>query len=192
MASSENEPTFSAVSNEMKGANNSKVESLNNVVISDIEDDSLTSSLNDGVDLNISNNNNDNITNKNTKLSCAFTIDHFESGKEPDHNAQAAKYKVMLARFQNRHRRGLSKLENATTITDNSEQSQSYGRDDLYELTMMRGRPPRIKQSDIKKSISNDVTCNENSDRTKPVMLNIDNILKFLFFIIFIILGPCM
>ncbi|KAL9903201.1 uncharacterized protein ACN2A1_004165 isoform 1-T8 [Glossina fuscipes fuscipes] len=47
-----------------------------------------------------------------TKQSCAFTIDNFND-KECDTAAQAAKYKSMMERFQNRHRRGasLSKLD---------------------------------------------------------------------------------
>ncbi|XP_059217297.1 uncharacterized protein LOC106089216 isoform X2 [Stomoxys calcitrans] len=47
------------------------------------------------------------------KQSLAFTIDNFND-KECDAAAQAAKYKSMMERFQNRHRRGasMSKLEN--------------------------------------------------------------------------------
>ncbi|XP_033239108.1 uncharacterized protein [Drosophila pseudoobscura] len=55
-----------------------------------------------------------------TKQALAFTIDHFEAS-ENDAAAQAARYKTMMERFQNRHKRGasMSKLEteNATTTT---------------------------------------------------------------------------
>ncbi|XP_020804571.1 uncharacterized protein LOC110181222 isoform X1 [Drosophila serrata] len=68
-------------------------------------------------------------SNATTKASLAFTIDHFDDATENDAAAQAARYKNMMERFQNRHKRGasMSKLETerdnnntATTTTSNS------------------------------------------------------------------------
>ncbi|KAH8296769.1 hypothetical protein KR054_011017 [Drosophila jambulina] len=65
-------------------------------------------------------------SNATTKAALAFTIDHFDDAN--DAAAQAARYKNMMERFQNRHKRGasMSKLEtdkdnnNTTTTTSNS------------------------------------------------------------------------
>lgn len=185
--------TTSALSTETKGVNNLQAESVNKVIISDIENESLNSSSNDGVALNLLNKDSSN-KNKNTKLSCAFTIDHFEGGKKPDYNAQAAKYKIMLARFQNRHRRSLPRLENTDTMAATNEHLQSYDRKkcidgdkkkptELYQLTMVQSRPPCIKKLPaIKKSNSNNVTCDTNLNEMKPVMLKINYAFIFLLF----------
>ncbi|XP_075161809.1 uncharacterized protein LOC142234526 isoform X2 [Haematobia irritans] len=64
-------------------------------------------------DESISSSNGGNTMTTSAKQSLAFTIDNFND-KECDATVQAAKYKSMMERFQNRHRRGasMSKLEN--------------------------------------------------------------------------------
>ncbi|KAH8270517.1 hypothetical protein KR018_011047 [Drosophila ironensis] len=74
-----------------------------------------------------------NTTTTATKSSLAFTIDHFDAS-ENDAAAQAARYKNMMERFQNRHKRGasMSKLETdkdnntTTTTTTNTSNSGRY------------------------------------------------------------------
>ncbi|XP_017059735.1 uncharacterized protein LOC108100387 isoform X2 [Drosophila ficusphila] len=87
-------------------------------------------------------------SNATTKASLAFTIDHFDAS-ENDSAAQAARYKNMMERFQNRHKRGasMSKLEtekdnNTTTTSNSGRQSQrssldagSSMADDISSLT---------------------------------------------------------
>ncbi|XP_070136585.1 AF4/FMR2 family member lilli isoform X1 [Drosophila bipectinata] len=69
-----------------------------------------------------------NTTTTATKQALAFTIDHFDAS-ENDAAAQAARYKNMMERFQNRHKRGasMSKLEtdkdNTTTTTNTTSNS---------------------------------------------------------------------
>ncbi|KMY98961.1 uncharacterized protein LOC6737644 isoform X2 [Drosophila simulans] len=82
-----------------------------------------------------------------TKAALAFTIDHFDAS-ENDSAAQAARYKNMMERFQNRHKRGasMSKLEtekdNTTATSNSGRQSQrssldagSSMADDVSSLT---------------------------------------------------------
>ncbi|XP_017861928.1 PREDICTED: mucin-19 isoform X1 [Drosophila arizonae] len=61
-----------------------------------------------------------------TKQSLAFTIDHFDAS-ENDSAAQAARYKNMMERFQNRHRRGasMSKLESEASSANSANGRQS-------------------------------------------------------------------
>ncbi|KAH8240062.1 hypothetical protein KR032_010799 [Drosophila birchii] len=77
-------------------------------------------------------------SNATTKASLAFTIDHFDDATENDAAAQAARYKNMMERFQNRHKRGasMSKLEtekdnNNTTTTTTSNSGRHSQRSSL-------------------------------------------------------------
>ncbi|KAH8379523.1 hypothetical protein KR009_005424 [Drosophila setifemur] len=65
-----------------------------------------------------------NTTSTATKSGLAFTIDHFDAS-ENDAAAQAARYKNMMERFQNRHKRGasMSKLETENTSATNTSNS---------------------------------------------------------------------
>ncbi|XP_017021283.1 serine-rich adhesin for platelets isoform X2 [Drosophila kikkawai] len=91
-------------------------------------------------------------SNATTKAALAFTIDHFDDASENDAAAQAARYKNMMERFQNRHKRGasMSKLEtekdnnntNTTTTSNSGRHSQrssldagSSMADDISSLT---------------------------------------------------------
>ncbi|XP_032309518.1 uncharacterized protein LOC6507879 isoform X1 [Drosophila ananassae] len=67
-----------------------------------------------------------NTTTTATKQALAFTIDHFDAS-ENDAAAQAARYKNMMERFQNRHKRGasMSKLETDNTTTTTNTTSNS-------------------------------------------------------------------
>ncbi|KAM7357763.1 uncharacterized protein ACRADG_002984 isoform 2-T12 [Cochliomyia hominivorax] len=88
------------------------------------------------------------------KQSCAFTIDNFND-KECDAAAQAAKYKSMMERFQNRHRRGasMSKLENE------NESSTSTKAQTPTRLTSSQSSTPLTSRSSARNSLSN----NENN-----------------------------
>uniref|UniRef100_T1PF37 Uncharacterized protein n=1 Tax=Musca domestica TaxID=7370 RepID=T1PF37_MUSDO len=85
------------------------------------------------------------------RQSLAFTIDNFND-KECDAAAQAAKYKSMMERFQNRHRRGasMSKLEN-----DESGKAQTPTR-----LTSSQSSTPL---TNTRSSARSSVTSEENN-----------------------------
>uniref|UniRef100_A0A1A9WTC0 Uncharacterized protein n=1 Tax=Glossina brevipalpis TaxID=37001 RepID=A0A1A9WTC0_9MUSC len=100
-------------------------ETLNAPVIDDIssEKEVAAHASNDDESASISSNGITTLMSS-TKQSCAFTIDNFND-KECDTAAQAAKYKSMMERFQNRHRRGasLSKLDSDDASTRSQQNS---------------------------------------------------------------------
>ncbi|XP_041447499.1 uncharacterized protein LOC111072664 isoform X2 [Drosophila obscura] len=85
-----------------------------------------------------------------TKQALAFTIDHFEAS-ENDAAAQAARYKNMMERFQNRHKRGasMSKLEteNATTTTGTNSGGRQSQRSSLDAGSSMADDTPTSEQA---------------------------------------------
>ncbi|SPP77049.1 mediator of RNA polymerase II transcription subunit 12 [Drosophila guanche] len=86
-----------------------------------------------------------------TKQALAFTIDHFEAS-ENDAAAQAARYKNMMERFQNRHKRGasMSKLETenvATTTTGTNSGGRQSQRSSLDAGSSMADDTPSSEQA---------------------------------------------
>ncbi|XP_068148454.1 LOW QUALITY PROTEIN: streptococcal hemagglutinin [Drosophila tropicalis] len=92
-----------------------------------------------------------NSTSTATKQSLAFTIDHFDTSAN-DAAAQAARYKNMMERFQNRHKRGasMSKLESDGPVTPNGGADELATRTPSSELMP----PPQVKMRVRERSAS--------------------------------------
>ncbi|XP_037811934.1 uncharacterized protein LOC119603814 isoform X1 [Lucilia sericata] len=123
-------------------------------------------------DESTSSNGNTTMTNS-MKQSCAFTIDNFND-KECDAAAQAAKYKSMMERFQNRHRRGasMSKLENENESSASTTKAQTPTR-----LTSSQSSTPLTSRSSARNSLAhNDNNANSlesDTSATQKVKLRV-------------------
>ncbi|XP_030371831.1 uncharacterized protein LOC115622121 isoform X2 [Scaptodrosophila lebanonensis] len=87
-----------------------------------------------------------------TKQSLAFTIDNFDTKDTADAATQAARYKSMMERFQNRHKRGasMSKLESEGGTSSTGRHSQRSSIDASSSIAddgSVAATPTEVRQS---------------------------------------------